>query len=255
MKEEGKSTCLKENAGDPEDVSMVATPLTWHRHFSAPHQVTFVANQNDRNVLCLPGPAELDSQLRRLLEAGPVCDGVYNEVGIPNLHAVVLEPFILPLMRQELPWAQVSLINEAAVGKETICTSWNTLAHLRKEGNLFQLFRIHWSPMRMSGGCEDCQPREHLCQKDFYCPILLQLELITYMTTLPNNISNSYRNYQKWVFSNFQKSLPFPSDEIKDPFVRIGRFSENRRSSVDTQKPKIFKKQVLRMSTENVNFI
>lgn len=77
------------------------TPLTRNRHFPAPHQVTFVANQNYRNVLCLPGPAELDSQLGGLLKAGSVCDGVDDEVGVPNLHAMVLEPLVLPLMKGE----------------------------------------------------------------------------------------------------------------------------------------------------------
>lgn len=77
-------------------------PLTWYRHFPAPHQVTFVANQDYRDVLGLPGPAELNPQLRRLLEAGSVRDGVDDQVGIPDLHAVVLQPLTLPLIKEKV---------------------------------------------------------------------------------------------------------------------------------------------------------
>lgn len=73
--------------------------LTCHWNFAAPDKVTFVANQNNRDVFFLACPAELYSEFGGLLKACSVCDGVDNQVCISHLHAVVSNPFALTLCK------------------------------------------------------------------------------------------------------------------------------------------------------------
>lgn len=72
--------------------------LTFNGDLAAPHQVTFVAHQDDGDVLELPHAAQLDAQLRGALEAAPIRDGVDDDIGVPDLQALAaaLAPFALP---------------------------------------------------------------------------------------------------------------------------------------------------------------
>lgn len=86
--------------GAPSEVSIGQTLhpiLTFLGHLTAPHQVSFVAHQDDGDVLGLASAAQLDAQLGGALEAVPVSDRVNNDVSVPYLQAVAAALALLTL--------------------------------------------------------------------------------------------------------------------------------------------------------------
>lgn len=71
---------------------------TFHGNFSGPDQVAFVAHEDDGNVFGLACASQCDAELRGRVEAGAVGDGVNNDIGAPDVKAVVLGGDVLPLL-------------------------------------------------------------------------------------------------------------------------------------------------------------
>lgn len=162
-----------------------------------------------------------------------------------------------PNETRNLPWAQIGLGNEYSLWRNKMCILDNLLITERKKTASHSpkcvshpWLQAIWELLRLLS-CIVFMP------KRFYFPI----SPTAWVDKLHNNSAKQYFQLASklpkmgffWLSKNFL--LSFPRDKIKNPFVRIGRLSTNRKPQIYAEKPKTFKKQMSKTRIENVNFI